>query len=230
MRKVHALDLEVLEMVLRTLTRIHDLEESPDPHVEGVTLDSADGHFRIELLVEGQEQATLRALLLDLMAENPLGFSRLMEALRWEIPSELEETALRFRWARLSDLGFPDPESAAGLYSQVPIPRSPAAPSGALARTGGRAALIDAALGGSRRRNRRPRWRSCVASTTRRWWPMAPTREIWTPSVPRPSVHGTRSGSGWSCCAAGTRPRRRRQSGRRRCGASSRSASRSGCA
>ena len=98
---------------------------SPDPTVEGVTLDSADGRFRIELLVEGAEQAALRALLLDLTAEDPLGFSRLMESVRWEMPSELEETALRFRWARLSDLGFPDPESAAGLYSAVPVPDAP---------------------------------------------------------------------------------------------------------
>src|SRR5262250_3241164 len=101
--------------MLRALTRVNDLQQSPDPEAHHVTLDSADGHYRVELLVEGPEQATLRALLLDLMAEDPLGFSRLMEAVRWEVPSELEETALRFRWARLSDMGFPDPESAAGL-------------------------------------------------------------------------------------------------------------------
>ena len=147
LQKVHALDVEVLEAVLRALTRVHDLEETPDPELSHVTLDSADRHFRIELLAEGPEQDALRSLLLDLMAENPLGFSRLMEAVRWELPSELEETALRFRWARLSDLGFPDPESAAGLYSKVPIPEVPGAPA-ALAVRGSRANLITAALAG----------------------------------------------------------------------------------
>lgn len=148
LRRVHALDLEVLLSMLRSLTRVHDLEELPDPTVEGVTLDSADGRYRIELLVEGAEQAALRALLLDLTAEDPLGFSRLMESVRWEMPSELEETALRFRWARLSDLGFPDPESAAGLYSAVPVPDAPPAPARALSKTSGRPDLIQAALDG----------------------------------------------------------------------------------
>jgi hypothetical protein len=147
LRKVHALDLEVLEAMLRALTRVHDLEEMPDPDLTGVSLDSADGRYRIELLVDGSEEAALRSLLLDLMAEDPLGFSRLMEAVRWEMPSELEETALRFRWARLSDLGFPDPESAAGLYTAVPIPPALDAPA-ALALRGGRAALIAAAVDG----------------------------------------------------------------------------------
>jgi hypothetical protein len=82
LEKVHGLDLELVEALLRAFTVVHDLEETPDPHVEGVTLDSADGHFRIELKVEGPEEAALRALLLDLMGEDPLGFSRLMEAVR----------------------------------------------------------------------------------------------------------------------------------------------------
>ncbi len=150
LRKVHGLDLELLESMLRAFTVVHDLEETPDPHVEGVTLDSADGRYRVEFKVEGPEQAALRALLLDLMAEDPFAFSRLLEALRWEVPSEMEEAALRFRWARLSDLGFPDPESAAGLYAAVRLPPAPeAAASGELLRTGPRRVdFVQAALEG----------------------------------------------------------------------------------
>src|SRR4029450_3089600 len=125
MRKVHGLDLELLESMLRAFTVVHDLEETPDPPVEGVTLDSADGHYRVELKVEGPEQAALRALLLDLMAEDPLAFSRLLEAVRWEMPIELEEAALRFRWARLADLGFPDPEAAPGPFPPGPVAAAP---------------------------------------------------------------------------------------------------------
>jgi hypothetical protein len=136
--KLRGIDLELLELMLRELTVIHDLEETPEPATEGVTIDSADGHYRIEFKVEGPEQAALRALLFDLMGENPLAFSRLLEAVRWELPSELEETALRFRWGRLADLGFPDPESAAGLYASVPVRWPPAEPPAetALARIG----------------------------------------------------------------------------------------------
>jgi len=150
LRKVHGLDLELLESMLRAFTVVHDLEETPDPAVEGVTLDSADGRYRVEMKVEGPEQAALRALLLDLMAEDPLGFSRLLEALRWEMPSEMEETALRFRWARLADLGFPDAETAAGLYASVRLPPAPPETSSAeLVRRGGeRVDFVQAALGG----------------------------------------------------------------------------------
>ena len=148
--KVHGLDLELLESMLRAFTVVHDLEETPDPPVEGVTLDSADGHYRVEMKVEGPEQSALRTLLLDLMAEDPLGFSRLLEALRWEMPTELEEAALRFRWARLADLGFPDPEAAAGLYAAVRLaPVPPPAPSAELVRSGGRRVdYLQAALEG----------------------------------------------------------------------------------
>jgi hypothetical protein len=150
MRKVHGVDLELLESMLRAFTVVHDLEETPDPPVEGLTLDSADGHYRVELKVEDPEQTALRALLLDLMGEDPLAFSRLLEALRWEMPSELEEAALRFRWARLADLGFPDPESAAGLYAAVRLPPAPSpAPGGEIVRSGGRPVnFVQAALEG----------------------------------------------------------------------------------
>ena len=150
LRKLRGIDLELLESMLRTFTVVHDLEETPDPAVEGVTLDSADGRYRIELKVEGPEQAALQALLLDLMAEDPFTFSRLMEAIRWELPTELEEAALRFRWARLADLGFPDPESAAGLYAAVRLAEPPPSSASAqLTRGGGRRVdFVQAALEG----------------------------------------------------------------------------------
>jgi len=146
--KLHGIDLELVESMLRAFTVVHDLEDNPDPHVEGVTIDSADGHFRIEMKVEGPEEAALRALLLDLMGEDPFAFSRLMEALRWEMPSELEEAALRFRWARLADLGFPDREAAAGLYAALRLPPPPPpADTSELARSGGaKVDLVQAAL------------------------------------------------------------------------------------
>ena len=150
LRKVHALDLELLESMLRAFTVVHDLEETPDPPVEGVTLDSADGRYRVEFRVEGPEEAALRAFLMDLMAEDPFALSRLLEAIRWEMPSELEEAALRFRWARLADLGFPDPEAASGLYAAVRLP--PAPPPGAQAELvrsrGRRVDFVQAALEG----------------------------------------------------------------------------------
>jgi hypothetical protein len=119
LRKLHGMDLELLEFMLREFTVMHDLEENPDVNPEGVTMETPEGRYLIELKVEGVEQAALRALLRDLIAENPFESVRLMEATRWEVSSELEETAHRFRAARLQDLGFPRLEEAMQLFSRV---------------------------------------------------------------------------------------------------------------
>jgi hypothetical protein len=136
--KVNALDLELLEALLRGMTVVHDLEDEPDLHVEGVTLQTPDGKYLVEIQAEGVEQFALRDLLEDLIAQNPFQASRLFEALRWELPSELEETAYQFRSARLADLGFPELEVAMGLFAYVqPRPflaSSVEHPSDALAR------------------------------------------------------------------------------------------------
>ncbi len=126
LRKVHGLDLEVLEYMLREFTQIHDLEETPDVNPEGVTLETPEGRYLVELKVEGVEQAALRGLLNALIAENPFESVRMMEATRWEIPSELEEAAYQFRTARLRDLGFPTLEEAMGLFSRVDTGPTPA--------------------------------------------------------------------------------------------------------
>jgi Family of unknown function (DUF6178) len=146
--KLAGLDAELLELLLRTDTVIHDLEEEPDLHVEGLTLESADGRYRVEFRGESAlEQTALRAVVADLMAADPLGLSRLLEAVRWELPSELEEVAYRFRSARLADLGFPDLDTARALYARVPLPPAPpGAPPAALAAVEGAGGLLGAAL------------------------------------------------------------------------------------
>ncbi|MBN1208145.1 MAG: hypothetical protein JXB05_25005 [Myxococcaceae bacterium] len=126
LRKLHGMDLEVFEFLLREFTQIHDLEENPDVNPEGVTMETPEGRYLVELKLEGVEQAALRAILNDLIAENPFESVRMMEATRWEIPSELEEAAYRFRSARLQDLGFPTLESAMRLFGRVDTGPAPA--------------------------------------------------------------------------------------------------------
>jgi len=126
--KVHELDLEVLQLLLRETTRIQDREEQPDPDPSRVNVETPDGRYFIELLVEGAELSAIRALLTELIAEDPFQASRLLEATRWELASELEEAAYKFRQARLADLGFPPLEQAKSVFAFVE-PGPPAAPS-----------------------------------------------------------------------------------------------------
>ena len=139
LHKLRKMDVEVLELVLREYTVVHDLEENPDVNPEGVTLETPEGRYLVEFKgVEGVELVALRTLLNDLIADNPLETVRFLEAIRWDVPSELEEAAYRFRSARLHDLGFPPLEDAVRLFSRVdpgPGPTPEVATALATART-----------------------------------------------------------------------------------------------
>ncbi|RMG21351.1 MAG: hypothetical protein D6729_00945 [Deltaproteobacteria bacterium] len=136
--KAAALDLEVMERCFQDGLRIVDLREQeekprPDdvrPGDEDLEWHTTDGGaFRIAFLGDQNsvEGAELRRLLQDLYAANPFAAERFLAVVRWELKSDLEEHALRFRTGRLEDLGFPPREVALSLYAHVD-PDAPAPP------------------------------------------------------------------------------------------------------
>ncbi len=154
LKKLDAVDLEVVEHLLRAFVTVHDLEENPDVNPPGVTMESPEGRYLLELHVEGVELSGLRALLQDLFSRGPFEATRLLEATRWELPSELEEVAYRFRAARLEDLGFPSLQEAVSLFAFVdpntvkgPAPGKKA-DAQSLAAPSGRVDWVEAALRG----------------------------------------------------------------------------------
>ena len=118
--KLAHLDAEMRSLVLRKAMRVHDLQEEEEPAIaeDGRTFRTPEGRYLVEFLPEGGEYGTLKQLLDDLYAEDVLGTTRLLESLRWEMPTELEETARRWRDGRLRDLGFPDLEEALAFYAR----------------------------------------------------------------------------------------------------------------
>lgn len=138
-RKLAAVDPEVLYLILHSALRIHDLEKDPDPEIQSDRfLRSPEGKFVVEFLVDGVEYAAVRGILDDLYAEDPFRAARLLSSLRWELPTELEESALRWRTGRLADLGWPGREEALSWFSRPPpSPAPPASPAGLPARPPG---------------------------------------------------------------------------------------------
>jgi hypothetical protein len=118
-KKVRSLDIEVLELIFKKLTVIHDLEETPDVDTQGVTMEMAEGKYLLEFRIDGVDEAALRRLTYDLTTHNPFELSRFLEAVRWEATTELEEAAYQFRKARLEDLGFPPLEEALKVFAWV---------------------------------------------------------------------------------------------------------------
>ncbi len=120
-RKVKALDPEVALLLFRDALVVHDLKVEEDPQVTSdQTFRTADNAYLVEFLVEGSDYVAVRGLIDDLQAEDVFKLSRLLAALSWELPSELEETALRWRTGRLADLGYPSLEEALSWYARPP--------------------------------------------------------------------------------------------------------------
>ncbi len=120
-RKMRALDAELVDLLLRDAIRVHDLRANDDPDVEADrTMRTPDNAYLVEFLVDGTEYVAIRGLLDDIEAEEPFNLSRLLAAITWELPSDLEETALRWRQGRLADLGYPSLEEALSWYARPP--------------------------------------------------------------------------------------------------------------
>jgi hypothetical protein len=119
--QLRGLDIELLTLLIKIHCRVYDLtlEEQPTEEVERHTI-TPDGRFLIVFGGVGSDDdtlATIQQFLERLMARDMLFVLRLCESLRWELPSSLEEEALRWRAARLADLGFLPADEAASIFA-----------------------------------------------------------------------------------------------------------------
>ena len=147
-RQLWSLDIELLALVLRRELRVHDLteEEPPPPHNPGMAYYTPDRRFLLEFTGSG-EYAMVRQLIEDLYAQDPFGAGRLIESIRWEVPTELEESARRWRDGRLRDAGVPELEEAVSFYARPAVrPAQPQGEASAAALAVPSGPLLDAAL------------------------------------------------------------------------------------
>ncbi|MCB9556838.1 MAG: hypothetical protein H6707_12095 [Deltaproteobacteria bacterium] len=116
-----ALDIELLSFVLASRTKIFLLEEDGEQAElhPGLCWPTPDGWFAI--VIDGDEEQAFRLVrLLEQLYADDIDFVRpLLLNLRYELPTELEENAYRWRSGRLADLGFADPQDALALYAYL---------------------------------------------------------------------------------------------------------------
>lgn len=122
LRAVHTLDTELLVLWLadriEVVTRPEGEERegwSPPPGAH-----SLDGVFFLVARRPDDDVATVLRLLHLLFQKDYWLYFRILQGVSWELTTETEEWALRWRTGRLQDLGFPPREEAAAIYARVP--------------------------------------------------------------------------------------------------------------
>jgi len=121
-----SLDVELLSLLLRRQVVVHDLVENEEPPSlanPGLAFYTPDRRFLLEF-AGSAELATMRQLIEDLYAEDPFGAGQLIEDARWELPTELEESARRWRDGRLRDAGVPGFDEAISFYARPAAPKA----------------------------------------------------------------------------------------------------------
>lgn len=114
---LEALDPEVLALWLQRQARIYDLtiEEAPD-EPEGHFYPTPDRFYLLDILVAGEEGKALERIL-DWIYRYDLELGRrIVMGARWELGSDLEEHAWRWRQGRMADLGYVDFYEALSIY------------------------------------------------------------------------------------------------------------------
>lgn len=119
MRFIRATETELLEYLFTAPLRVftHELELETISDEEEV-LPSPDGAFHVVLPRDHELVEPLPELMKLLWATDMERMREIFDAVRFELPSELEERLIQFRRGRLEDMGFVAPEEALGVYAR----------------------------------------------------------------------------------------------------------------
>jgi hypothetical protein len=121
--QVMGLDLELITLLFKMHATVYDLiaEEEPGDDV-GLHTITPDQRYLIAfggVAHDETMQHVLKEMIERLQARDMLFVLRMCEAIRWELPSSLEDAAFRWRNARLEDLGFLPPAEAQEIFAYL---------------------------------------------------------------------------------------------------------------
>jgi len=118
LRAAHSLDTELLVLALRDrLDVVLDPKDDEWQPPEGAR--TLEGQFHLIPKRAGDDLADVLKLLGALFREDYWLYFRVLQGVSWELQSDLEEWALRWRTGRLEDLGFPAWDVAMRIYGYL---------------------------------------------------------------------------------------------------------------
>jgi hypothetical protein len=130
LRSVRALDPEVVVLYLKNRILVEqkpDEKEGWDPPEGSQTL---DGQFYLTARNEDDDLAAIIKMLRGLFEQDYWTYFRMMQGTIWELDSDNEEWAQRWRSGRLEDMGFSPWDEAMNLYRFVEVDERAAIPEG----------------------------------------------------------------------------------------------------
>ncbi len=119
---VRDLDPEIPAMLFKDGLLVGVPDEDGDPPVEFMNLNyerSLDGQYFLVFPEDEEKAALLRSLLDRLFDVDRVMAWTLLEAARWELMSQMEEEALRWRSSRLEEFGFVSRDEALEVYAYL---------------------------------------------------------------------------------------------------------------
>jgi hypothetical protein len=117
------LDDELQTLFLASIVNLYDTREEdsiPDAPESVVRRTTADGYFVVEPIPSEVREVDPLVLIDGLYAVDIDGAFALLTSARWELRSNLEEEAYRFRNGRLEDMGFLTRSEALRLFAAPP--------------------------------------------------------------------------------------------------------------
>ncbi len=117
LRSLRALDPEMITLFLKERVEVVQKPTGDDGWEPPESAQTLEGQFYFRARHEGDDLATLIRMLRTLFENDYWFYFRMMLAAIWELQSETEHFALRWRTGRLQDLGFPPWEEAMKIYS-----------------------------------------------------------------------------------------------------------------
>ena len=115
-RALRALDAELLILLLMSRIAVWQRPSGDDSWEPPAGSQTLEGQFYYAALSEKDDLAAVTAALRCLFEEDYWTYFRTMQGVVWELESDTQEWAYRWRKGRLEDLGFPSLDEAMSLY------------------------------------------------------------------------------------------------------------------
>jgi hypothetical protein len=122
MDALNTLDQELIILMFYPYLKVDVWSPTDDniPDLIEAGFETFDNNYFFKFSEDTEETKLLRFILDRTFLYNQDMYFRILEGVRWELSANMEETAFHHRSVRLTELGFPPPEEASGIYARRP--------------------------------------------------------------------------------------------------------------